>query len=101
MVELADRYAITSNRESSLGRYDVILEPQSQQDKAFILEFKVFDPDREADLKDTVAAALKQIEDKKYSNLLEAKGILPRQIHRFGFAFEGKTVLIGEDETVK
>lgn len=27
MVELAERYRITSNRESGFGRYDVMLEP--------------------------------------------------------------------------
>lgn len=28
MVELADRYLVTSNRESGFGRYDVMLEPR-------------------------------------------------------------------------
>lgn len=45
MVELSDRYIITSNRESGLGRYDVLLEPRREEDNAMILEFKVHDPD--------------------------------------------------------
>lgn len=44
MVELSDRYVITSNRESGLGRYDVMMEPRHPEDSAAILEFKVYDP---------------------------------------------------------
>lgn len=61
--------------ESGFGRYDVILEPCQSQEPAFILEFKVFNPDRENDLKDMVRNALKQIKDKKYAEALQAKGI--------------------------
>lgn len=96
MVDLADRYTITSNRESGFGRYDVMLEPLDTQDKAFILEFKVFDPDNEEEsLEDTVRSALHQIETKGYAVTLTAKGILPERIRKYGFAFRGKTVLIG------
>ncbi len=95
MVDLADRYTITSNRESGFGRYDVMLEPLHSTDDAIILEFKVHDPEDEDTLADTVQEALDQIERKKYSALLAAKGIAPKRIRKYGFAFEGKTVLIG------
>ena len=95
LVELRDRYIITSNRESGLGRYDVLLEPKYEQNDAFILEFKVFNARREKTLEDTVASALEQIEEKQYAASLIAKGIPEDRIHKYGFAFEGKTVLIG------
>ena len=84
MVELADRYIITSNRESGFGRYDVMMEPKQQNDDAMILEFK-----------DTVEAALKQIEAQKYEAVLVAKGIAKERIRRYGFAFRWSEVLIG------
>lgn len=95
MVELTGRYVITSNRESGFGRYDVMLEPLEKEDPAIILEFKVYNPKREKTLEDTVKSALKQIEDKDYSAALEARGIAPKRIRSYGFAFEGKKVMIG------
>lgn len=96
IVELRDRYVIRSNRESGFGRYDVMLEPRERgRLHPIILEFKVFDADEEESLKDTVQAALKQIEEKQYDAELVSRGFPAADIRHYGFAFEGKTVLIG------
>lgn len=94
IVDLADDYRVTSNRESGLGRYDVMLEPFKKEDPAFILEFKVRRAS-EKDLSATVKSALEQIEKKGYDEELMARGIPKERIRHYGFAFEGKTVLIG------
>ncbi|MGN0251946.1 MAG: AAA family ATPase [Oliverpabstia sp.] len=96
IVDLQSRYVITSNRESGFGRYDVMIEPKNtKEDDAIILEFKVYDPEDEETLKDTVKDALRQIEEKQYAAQLEARGIPREHIRSYGFAFQGKKVLIG------
>lgn len=94
IVDLRDRYIITSNRESGFGRYDIMLEPIKAGD-AIIIEFKVFNKRREKKLEDTVTSALAQIEEKNYAQTLIDHGVAAENIRKYGFAFEGKTVLIG------
>ena len=95
MVELSDRYVLTSNRESGFGRYDVMLEPRkANAADAIIIEFKVQDPDSEKELADTARNALDQIERQKYELVLLEKGIPKERIRKYGFAFRGKKVLI-------
>lgn len=96
VVNMAGTYIVRSNRESGYGRYDVMLEPVDKEGKAFIFEFKVLDPDEdEATLEDTLAAAHRQIVEKKYEDELVSRGFSPRKIRSYGFAFKGKECLIG------
>lgn len=96
LVELRGRYAVRSNRESGYGRYDVMLAPlDPETDDGIVIEFKVRNPRREASLQETVASAQAQIAERCYATELEDLGVPVERIRTYGFAFEGKRVLIG------
>lgn len=88
-------YVITSNRESGLGRYDVVMEPRNSCDFAYVFEFKVKDSDCEESLEEAVSNVLAQIDNRNYDAMLIERGIPKERIRHYGFAFEGKRVLIG------
>ena len=97
LSDLREQYQIRSNRESGYGRYDIMLVPEEKNDNAIVMEFKVHEPDEETSLQDTVQSALKQIQEKNYDAELLAQDIPTDRIRHYGFAFEGKKVLIGTD----
>lgn len=97
MVDLADKYRITSNRESGLGRYDIMLEPLEENKRAYVIEFKVHKAKREKNLEETAQNALRQIEERNYDAELLMRGIRKENIRHLGFAFSGKTVLIEQE----
>lgn len=103
LVDQREHYQIKSNRESDFGRYDVLMQPRSAEGDglpALVLEFKVHDAGEEDSLKETVAAALRQIREKEYDAELISAGIPRARIRHYGFAFEGKHVLIGTDQEI-
>ncbi|WDD89165.1 AAA family ATPase [Fusobacterium nucleatum] len=83
-------YYVTSNRESGLGRYDVIVEPKNRNNRGYILEFKV--AKIEKDLEKVSKEAIEQIIDKKYDTQLKERGI--KDITLLGIAFFGKILKV-------
>lgn len=75
----------------------MILTPVTEVDDAIVIKFKVHEPDEEESLQDTVRIALDQITEKNYDAELPAQGISAERIRHYGFAFQGKKVLIGQD----
>ncbi len=94
LVSLKDTYVVNSNRESGMGRYDIMLEPKDKNANSFIMEFKVFKQDKEKDIEETIANAKKQIEEKQYETSLRERGFT--NITKMVFAFDGKDVKIEE-----
>ena len=94
LVELRDKYEVQSNRESGYGRYDVMIIPRDKNSQAVIIEFKVIDSQEETSLDMTADSALRQIEEKNYDAKLLERGYKREAIQHYGFAFEGKKVLI-------
>ncbi len=98
IAERAGTYKIRSNRESGFGRYDIMMIPMNPMEyPAIIIEFKVCSRMKTESLEEAVQSALKQIQEKNYDAELLAQGIPTDRIRHYGFAFEGKKVLIGTD----
>lgn len=101
IADQTDQYEICSNRESGFGRYDVMMIPRKPGNRrcpAIIMEFKVHNSKKEETLEETVDHALDQIEAMNYDAQLFARGFERKEIRHYGFAFEGKKVLIGMKE---
>ncbi len=88
LVGLKDSYYVNSNRESGMGRYDIMLEPQDKNGNSFIIEFKVADDMEENTIEDVIENAKKQIEDRNYESNLRERGF--NNITKIVFAFKGK-----------
>ncbi len=88
LVGLKDTYYIKSNRESRLGRYDIMLEPKDKNKNSFIIEFKLAEDMDEESLEELLEKAKEQIEIKKYDVELKEKGI--NSITKMVFACKGK-----------
>lgn len=90
LVALKDSYHVNSNRESGIGRYDIMLEPKDKNGNSFIIEFKVFKENREKNIEETIENAKKQIQEKEYEQNLIERGF--KNITKMVFAFRGKDV---------
>ena len=90
LVGLKDTYYVNSNRESGIGRYDIMLEPKDKNENSFIMEFKVLEDKEEKTIKETIENAKKQIEEKGYEQNLRERGF--KNITKMVYAFKGKEV---------
>ena len=83
-------YYVNSNKESGLGRYDIIIEPKNKNNRGFVLEFKVVK--EEEDLNKVSKEAIEQIINKKYDTQLKERGI--KDITLVGIAFFKKLLKV-------
>ena len=88
---LNNRYAVRSNRESGLGRFDIQLQPMDRQLPGFLFELKA-SRDQKDDLDLLARAALNQIREKQYET--EMRGLGVDMVIAMGIAFRGKEVAV-------
>ncbi|MCI9128503.1 MAG: AAA family ATPase [Eubacterium sp.] len=85
------KYIVKSNRESGLGRYDLVLKTRRiLKGKAIILELKITDNVRR--LEEGCMEALNQIEDKHYENDVLEEGY--PDVLKYGICFYKKECLV-------
>ncbi|OCA97826.1 AAA family ATPase [Clostridium beijerinckii] len=92
LISLSDKYEVKSNKESGYGRYDVMLIPKDISKIGIVIEFKKIDDFLKTTIEDGSKAALKQIEDMKYSQELESRGV--KNIIKLAIVFKGKEIEI-------
>ncbi len=95
LVDLRATYTVTSNKESGLGRYDVVLAPRDRKAPGFIFEFKKVDHEKRETLGIATEKALQQIRDKRYAVELMALGVT--NITAIAIAFDGKQIAINHE----
>jgi len=88
---LSINYQVYSNRESGLGRFDIMLLPRKKELPGFIFEFK-YTKEESDGLEALADEALEQIEDKKYEAELRDAGV--EDIVKMGIAFRGKEAVV-------
>ncbi|MFL0167259.1 AAA family ATPase [Candidatus Clostridium helianthi] len=92
LISLSDKYEVKSNKESGYGRYDVMLIPKDISKIGIVIEFKKIDDFLKTTIEEGSKAALKQIEDMKYSQELESRGV--KNIIKLAIVFKGKEIEI-------
>ena len=96
LVSLADTHQVKSNRESGLGRYDIMIMPRDKSKLGIVIEFKKVEEDENEDLEIAAENALKQIEEKEYAEELSDYGV--SGIVKLGISFQGKRFMIKAGE---
>lgn len=85
-----EQYKIDSNKESGLGRYDIMLIPNDKNKLGVIFEIKSIDDNSIKDLIEAANEAIKQIDEKQYHAMLLQHHI--KRHLKIGIAFKGKAL---------
>ena len=93
---MSENYLVKSNVESGDGIPDLVLKPKNKTKKAFIFEFKYSRAKDSKNLKRTARSALKQINDRNYSEGLKYEGY--KEIVKIGMGFRKKDVEVVVEE---
>ncbi len=93
---MSENYLVKSNVESGDGISDLVLKPKNKTKKAFIFEFKYSRAKDSKNLKRTARSALKQINDRNYSEGLKYEGY--KEIVKIGMGFRKKDVEVVVEE---
>lgn len=89
LVAQSGHYSVKSNRESGIGRYDIMIMPKNQNEPAIVIEFKKVLPGET--LETAAQKAVDQIKEKNY--VQELYDLHYKNVRAYGIAFEGKQVL--------
>ncbi|MES2614232.1 MAG: PD-(D/E)XK nuclease domain-containing protein [Bdellovibrionota bacterium] len=93
---LSHEYEVRSNRETGLGRADILLLPRNTALPGYIFELKVYKPRKKLKVvpKTTITRilglALKQIEEKNYMTEFKVRKV--KKVTKVAMAFYGKKV---------
>jgi hypothetical protein len=94
LIWITNTHEIKSNRESGYGRYDIMIIPHDITRVGYVIEFKTVDKEDNETVDTAAAAALEQIEEKKYQTELIERGI--ENIKKLAIVFSGKDVYVKE-----
>lgn len=90
LLKASNQYEVLSNRESGLGRSDIILKEPVFRGKAIVLELKVAGSFSE--METLCEEALRQIEEKQYEASLKAEGCC--EVKKYGVCFYKKGCMV-------
>ena len=88
LTSMQDKFFVTPEQESGLGRADILLEPRNKNGVGYILEIKATRKNNR--ISNLAKRAHKQIDSKIYETELRKRGVV--DIVKIGIAFRGKEV---------
>ena len=88
LTSMQDKFFVTPEQESGLGRADILLEPKNKNGVGYILEIKATRKNNR--ISNLAKRAHKQIDSKIYETELRKRGVV--DIVKIGIAFRGKEI---------